>query len=795
MSSNDANHKRGEGPVGSRLYPLLFKANTTGQFRNICSRLSSDSPRETETLSVGRSKEELPGECPVRRKDLLCKILGVQDEYEIDDRKAEVLTKILMYPIIFCDCAPHTIINHPNMRKHVWEMIGYSRELDTSVLFGEFLNAQYAAFQQSRQHGISKVKKAQISVNLKSFKNADKTAKYVMANTLRLHDGQAVFCCIDEGEKSHDERSTMINQLQSMVKCIKSAGVAEKVNGFVINSSSCVALCRHVEDADPSTIAFPCQLYGLKKLLKSIIQKDIRLQETLQECSKLFEVAKARGYCSSETIERIDSWINIIRRDDPRATHTLLLCPYILTVDKLSNQLRGIQSDSSDIGMDMNPAGAADVDHTWEQISKYSKLLEPFIYILTSLETESPTLGQIYLMWSCLTRHASVWCELLNKSDEFIPYNTQCTSQRTIEEHVAQFKSSYYHPVFTLGYVLDCRLWTISHGTARPNTASLSIHEIGSAKELASSLARTQDAAYELKKLVDFGIPAYCVEDVRNVAGDVHCGCVISSDSDPDEIAAVLSFWRDVSKDFPNLSSIAESLLMMRGTCEKSTSIPSVTRWLTKSRESSSFPHDTAQKMAELALYYRLRDNHDTDCSTEQSMKTNHASISHYFGLNTHETSDMMHRIRTRPTAAGDASNPSVYKTPPRTQLLSRAPQPNNSLSTPHQDGLSLGLLQLTDQRLQSDWNFGEALDETLYPSIMQAKGAIHEDLKEKEKKSKEEESTRHIVQKRLVDHFPKHKTDDVKSTPATAPLSPLLESPNSARKKQRKALHPRSAV
>eukprot|EP00889_Picochlorum_renovo_P008814 jgi/Picre1/35844/NNA_003304.t1 len=489
---------------------------------------------------------------------------------------------------------------------------------------------------------ISKVKKAQISVNLKSFKNADKTAKYVMANTLRLHDGQAVFCCIDEGEKSHDERSTMINQLQSMVKCIQSAEVAEKVNGFVINSSSCVALCRHVEDADPSTIAFPCQLYGLKKLLKSIIQKDIRLQETLQECSKLFEVAKARGYCSSETIERIDSWINIIRRDDPRATHTLLLCPYILTVDKLSNQLRGIQSDSSDIGMDMNPAGAADVDHTWEQISKYSKLLEPFIY-------HSNLSGD---------RIANIRTDIF---DVVMPHEA-CISMRTIEEHVAQFKSSYYHPVFTLGYVLDCRLWTISHGTARPNTASLSIHEIGSAKELASSLARTQDAAYELKKLVDFGIPAYCVEDVRNVAGDVHCGCVISSDSDPDEIAAVLSFWRDVSKDFPNLSSIAESLLMMRGTCEKSTSIPSVTRWLTKSRESSSFPHDTAQKMAELALYYRLRDNHDTDCSTEQSMKTNHASISHYFGLNTHETSDMMHRIRTRPTAAGDASNPSVYK-------------------------------------------------------------------------------------------------------------------------------------
>lgn len=776
---------------------MLFKANTTGQFRNICSRLSSDSPRETETLSAGRSKEELPNECPGRRKDLLCKILGVEDQHEIDGHKAEVLTKILMYPIIFCDRVPHTIINHPNMRKHVWEMLGYSRELDTSVLFGEFLNAQYTEFQKSRQHVISKVKKVQISVNLKSFKTADTTAKYVMANTLRLDDGQAVFSCIDEGEKSKDERSTMINQLQSMVKCIKSTGVAEKVNGFVINSSSCLALCRHVEDADPSTIAFPCQLYGLKNLLKSMIQKDIRLQETLQECSKLFEVAKSRGYCSSETMERIDSWINIIGRDDPRATHSLLLCPYLLTVDKLSNQLRGIQSDSSDIGMDMNAAGAADVDHTWEQISKYSKLLEPFIYILTSLDTESPTLGQIHLMWACLTRHASVWCELLNKSDEFIPYNTQCTSQRTIEENVAQFKSSYYHPVFTLGYVLDCRLWTISHGTARPNTASLSIHEISSAKDLASSLSRTQDAANELKKLVDFGIPAYCVEDVRNVAGDVHCGCVISSDSDPDEIAAVLSVWRDVSKDFPNLSSIAESLLMMRGTCEKSTSIPSVTRWLTKSRDSSSFPHDTAQKMAELALYYRLKDNSDTD-SIEQRLKPNHASVSHYFGLNTRETSDMMHRIRTRP-ADGDAINPSVYKTPPRTQLLSRAPHPNNSLSTPHQDGLSLGLLQLTDQRLQSDWNFGEALagDDTLYPSIMQAKGAIQEDLKQKEKKNKEQESTRHVVQKRLVDHFPNHKADAVgllKSTPATAPLSPLLESPNSARKKQRKALYPRSA-
>lgn len=785
----------GEGLVGSRLNPLFATANTTGQFRNICSLLSSDTAREPRT-----KESSFGGVRPIQRKDLLCNILGVEGQDDMDDHKAQVLSKILMFPIVFCDRVSQSVINHPDMRKYVWEVVGCSKELNTSVLFGDFLNAQYTAFQQSLQHSIAEVKTIQVSVNLKSFKTVDKSAKYVMANTLRLQGGKAVFCCIDEGEKSNDERTTMIHQLQSIVTCIKKADVAEKVTGFVINSSSCLALCKHVEDADPSTIAFPCQLYGLKNLLKFVIQKDIRLQETLQECSKLFEVAKARGYCSLETMERIDSWVNIIRRDEPRAVHPLLLCPYILTVDKLSNQIRWLQSDSSEIGMDVTLAGEADMDHTWEQISKYSKLLEPFIYILTTLETESPTLGQIHLMWACLTRHASVWCELLDKSDESIPYSTHCTSQRTIEKHVAQFKTSYYHSVFTLGYVLDCRLWTTSHGTARPNAASLSIDEISSAKDLASSLAHTQDAANELKKLVEFGIPAYYVEDVRQVAGDVHCGCVISSDSDPDEIAAALSVWRDLSQDFPNLSSIAQSLLMMRGTCEKSTSIPSVTRWLTKSRDGSSIPHDTAKKMAELALYYRLQDK-DTD-STGRMLDSNRCtSESRYFGLDNRETSDMMHRMREKP-AAGDAINPSVYKTPPRTNLLSRAPHSNTSLTTPNQGGLSLGLLQLTDQRLQSDWNFGEALaGEDLYPSIMQAKGAIHEDLRQKQKNTTQQESTiaiRNVVQKRLVDHFPKQTSDAAgigKSTPATAPLSPLLESPNSARKKQRKALHPRSAT
>lgn len=563
-----------------------------------------------------------------------------------DTRRVLSLQKVLYWTIQHCDTVPNRIINEPFMRKYVWSVLGCREGLPNEETFKDLVDSIHREVVIERNDILNSTNACQISVNLKSYRDrSTRAVQQVMATTFRLYDGKVfggICCC----KSAHGNKLEMLESL--ILANSRNLIDSQRVNGYVVDSSCSSELCEKIEESIPSVVAFPCQSYALKKLLNTIIQKDIYLQQMLQDCSKLYDQAEKKNLCSADLLCHVRSWTDVMRGTEARATSKLQLTPYILCIDKLRNDW-GLSSFSHKLGF------VPENEHFWTQLASYAKLLEPLVQCVAYLETSQPSLGQMHLIWHCMLRHADLWCDLVEKEKEKSSYSMNCFSTENIKKYFYDYRAKYYHPAFTLGYLLDCRLWSVSLGIARPNTGRLSYEEINEARTLASRISNHPiDVNKELTHLVQYGVKDDAIDILKNMPTSIHSGWAISDDTCPsqahllNQVWGISTFGSKLKHEFPRLSALFRSISIMKGTAERSRSIPSVLKWLVKHRdERLSFEMRT--KIGNIALSSRILPNSE-DTSTFLS----------YFGL---QSSEVEETWRAMNQAQGSTSDKDAKKT------------------------------------------------------------------------------------------------------------------------------------
>jgi hypothetical protein len=201
---------------------------------------------------------------------------------------------------------------------------------------------------------------------------------------------------------------------------------------------------------------------------------------------------------------------------------------------------------------------------------------------------------------------------------------------------------------------------------------------------------------------------------------------------------------------FPAIGELAPSIFVMRGTCEKSPSIPSVMKWLYK-RKDDGIQDETRRRMAHIALSHRI---HEENSISPQPAGT----FLSYFNLEQNQIQKAWRAVK-RSKAAHDAQKntgtPTAFTanhdchTPKRTALA----QPEFDLNSDaaHVTPSHSPLLQLTDQTnniLAKDWTANRGLQEDqsgLYQSIVRVRNAIKDGSKD---------SRERLVQKSLIEDF-----------------------------------------
>lgn len=565
--------------------PILSQKRfkTTGDYRKVCNLMKSvEYGVDAPTDKISRDDLSLAS--------ILKSILGADSR----DQAERVLSlhKILHWIISYCDIIPIRILEDARMRRFVWDVLGCQKGLPNQETLKILVDSLYHVSISQRDNLLQYNNAHQMSIHVKSHRNSSGSACQIMATSLRLQNGSRVFDWI--GKEQLDRNFRVLLQ--------------RNVNGYVINSSHALQICQDLESVSPASIAFPCQSYALGELLHSIIQSDIYLQQMLQESQKVYEYAKKENLCSNDLLSEIHSLVDIVggsKANHPSKSH---LCPYMLCIDKLSRDW-GTSSFSHKI------AFTSDNEHFWTHVASYADLLKPLVHFIAYLETNEPSLGQIHLLWRYLIHHVDRWCETVEKEKKTTTYSMNCFSTEKIHGDFHAYRSKYYHPAFTLGYLLDCRLWSVSLGIARPNTSRVSYEEIQNATELAARVSHhPDDVREELASFVQYGVKDEGT--LGALSGVIQNEWLIQDDSCLKQMQLLGKAWgvegskSILNQSFPQLSGCFTYLSAMKGTTIRSKSIPSVLAWLVKTIN-TQIPYDLAKKMAAIALATRA--SSDTD--------------------------------------------------------------------------------------------------------------------------------------------------------------------------------------
>lgn len=712
--------------------PVLQKRRfrTTGDYRKLCASIycCGDQHGFESTRNTHSSKS--PWE--------ICRSI-LDGDFQYSPGRVLSLQKILRWLIIYCDSVPKRIIRDELMIRFVWDVLGCRQGLPDQETLNNLVDSFYHDTVLERNNRLRSCTTCQVSINMKSFRGVDRKVEQVMVTTFRPGNGQ-VLGWIGHSNRLEGTSSDIISG--ALLENMNMLGVSTKVSGYVIESSSSSQVCRKLEELLPKAVAFPCQSYALRKLLKSMIQTDIYLQQMLQDCCKLYDEAEKKNLCSADLMCEIRSWVHLLRGNEIKTLSKIQLCPYILCIDKLRDDW-GLATFSHRL------AFSSENEHFWTQLASYAKLLEPLVHCVAYLENNQPSLGQMHLIWHCMLRHVDLWCDLVSKEKQTSTYSMNCFSTEKIKQHFYEYRNKYYHPSFTLGYLLDCRLWSVSLGIARPNTSRLSYDEINEARKLASRMSlHPNDVTKELTHLVQCGVKDDTVDIFKSMKNTIHSGWAIQNDSCPNQMVLLNKAWgidgssSTLRTSFPLLSRLFQSLSNMKGTVERSKSIPSVLKWLIKRRD-NGLSYDIANKMASIALSARIVPD-----TGEQT-----SSLS-YFGIDSmefeqarqviHEATWYINGDRDQESCRADA----LYQTPP-SQPLRRGD--DSALIASQRKGCSnvtkhraSALLQLTDQTNRSSLGWIQGLS---------SKQEQNEGLKAANARE-ESEKHRNLVQKNLLGDF-----------------------------------------
>lgn len=243
----------------------------------------------------------------------------------------------------------------------------------------------------------------------------------------------------------------------------------------------------------------------------------------------------------------------------------------------------------------------------WNQIAMYAKLLEPIVDILCEIEYNAPTLGQMHLIWHYLSRHAVVWQELVERTNglESCSIALKCTSLHSIRTRMQRHRSAAYHPAFTLGFLLDMRMWKISNGIAKPNTSTLAKDDIVEASKLAARMFQDESAGLEVDQLVQCGIAVEEYSPVQFMSQNELRGWRIQSDGDVAVINNLTAAWKcaPLQTSLPALSSLISRFFTMRATSCRLKSMWNLMRWTVKQAD---VPDEMKMRMSVLALSNRM---------------------------------------------------------------------------------------------------------------------------------------------------------------------------------------------
>jgi len=531
--------------------------------------------------------------------------VDLRETYE-NEKKRQCVWRLMSWYILHCDLIPMKALYDTGMVQNVCAKLNCPGGFDVKYMFGPFLDSMYEACVSTRQAQIANSECFQISVNVKSFKDSSHQPRYVVADSLRLNSGIPAMGGIFNVKKLRNNKE----QLQGIMENIGLIGESAKVGGFVVDAGIGRELCRELESTLPSCAAIQCQARALRDLLFDIIQSDMLLQETIQGARKIFEFAGHHNLFAAESRTVWAQRQNALSKAGARKG-LVEFAAEILHVQNMQNAICSLINSRTMIedpflenGKDMQIFQSESI---WNQISMYAKLLEPIIDILCEIEYNAPTLGQMHLIWHYLSRHAVVWQELVERTNglESCSIALKCTSLHSIRTRMQRHRSAAYHPAFTLGYLLDIRMWKISNGIAKPNTSTLAKDDIVEASKLASRMFQHESAGLEVDQLVQCGIIIDQYSHILFMSQNELRGWRIQSDGDVALINNLTDAWKStpLQTSLPALSSLVSRLFTMRATSCRLKSMSNLMRWTVKQTDASD---EIKMRMSVLALSNRM---------------------------------------------------------------------------------------------------------------------------------------------------------------------------------------------
>ena len=531
--------------------------------------------------------------------------LDLIESYE-NELKRQCVSRLMSWYILHCDLIPMKALYDSRMVQNVCAKLNCPGGFDVKYMFGPFLDSMYETCISTRQAQIANSECYQISVNVKSFKDSSNQPGYVVADSLRLNSGIPVMGEIFRTRKLINSRE----QLQAIISNVGLINESVKVGGFVVDAGIGRELCRELECTVPNSAAIQCQARALRGLLLDIIQSDMLLQETIQGARRIFEFAGHHNLFSAESRKVWSLRQNVLRKTGARRG-LMEFAADILHVQNMQNAICSLINSRTMIedpflenGKDMQIFQSESI---WNQISMYAKLLEPIIDILCEIEYNAPTLGQMHLIWHYLSRHAVVWQELVERTNglESCSIALKCTSLHSIRTRMQRHRRAAYHPAFTLGFLLDIRMWKISNGVAKPNTSTLAKDDVVEASKLAIRMFQDKAAGLEIDQLVQCGILVEQYSPVLFMIQTELRGWRIQSDGDVAVINNLTAAWKcaPLQTSLPALSSLISRLFTMRATSCRLKSMSNLMRWTVKQTDVSD---EMKMRMSVLALSNRM---------------------------------------------------------------------------------------------------------------------------------------------------------------------------------------------
>lgn len=548
-------------------------------------------------------------------------------ELEVEKKKSILLVDILRWYIYHCDLIPLKALYSTPMLKGAFTWLGCPDGVDKGELLGPMLNHMYETFVSQRRTEIHTSQTYQVVITVKSFKDNSKHPSYVMMVAFRSFEGKAVVGTVYKEVKGP---AALTNQLQVIEAQIAALPVPI---GIIVDADQGIQVCQGLHTAQPGLVTLVCQARAIRDLLKHIIDTDLMLQETILRARILYAYASEHGLLSIEQQELVKKRKRAISRLGRPGMVEFSM--ELIEVDKINVLVKNhvtsfaIQDDvQAEIESLREIASSSSL---WEQILMYSKLLEPIVKILCTVEHEGSTLGQMHLIWHYLVNHAQIWVDMISRSQQTeSDAILRCTSLQTIVQKVKDSRVSAYHPVFTIAYLLDARLWKIRNGIGKPKTHTVTSEDLDLARGYASSL-QSAGAQADIDKLLEYGVPIGRGDPLHLLLRDVLYGWKIPSDTNMKSVSKLLASWTGtLSIMLPNLLHLTIKLLGLRATACRSQGALSMMKWFATNTE--DIDEESQMKMTILAVDRKFKIADKPFCK-EAFSQTPKSMFLDYFGL------------------------------------------------------------------------------------------------------------------------------------------------------------------